>query len=167
MFYSNGYAYSTERFQPFIPESVPEVAIYFPQLAAEKKGPFELTSGEIGMGSRMTNSAFWFNAYNASFGCDHVGPTACLLRTTAYAWDATLQEKVMAGQHYALIPPCPARKDCALKFVAFPKTYRKLSGIRFEMFANNESRIFVVDSLAVGWADNSCSAGLLRSRSRT
>lgn len=164
MFFANGFVYVSERYSPFTPASMPEVAIFFPNLT-DPGSAFTNTvkPGEIGAGPRRSVDAYWFNAYNVSVGCDNTGPSDCLVRVNAFAYDSDSDEQELAGQIFASVPPCPAGDDCALTFVEFPENWTGLSGIQFEAFVDNEeSQIFMLDSLALGWWNNSCEAGLER-----
>jgi hypothetical protein len=165
LFFANGYVYTTAKYEPFLPTSAPEVALYLPEHADPNPNAAVL-AGEIGAGARQGNSAYWFNAYGASFGCANRGPDDCLLRITAYAYDEQARAQVVAGQQYESIPPCPPLHGCPLTPIVFADTFEKLSGIRFEAFVTDRQVPFMLDSLALGWYDNTCAASDVRSSGR-
>lgn len=164
MFFSNGYVHVNEKYSPFNPASLPEVAIYMPGLS-DPNSPASRTikPGEIGAGPRSAIDAYWFNAYNVSVGCENTGPSDCLMRINAFAFDFETEQPELAGQMFVAVPPCPTNDDCALTFVEFPESWTALSGVQFEAFVDDEEpQTFMIDSLAIGWWNNTCEAGLER-----
>lgn len=122
-------------------------------------------AGEIGAGNRASNSAFWFNAYGAYLGCDNEGPDECVMQISGYTWQKDGEEELLAYQQNVTLPPCPDYKDCKLTPITFAGSMKGLSGIRFQAFVNGDQRMWYIDDLALGWYNNTCSAGLLRVRS--
>lgn len=122
-------------------------------------------SGEIGTGDRASSSAFWFNAYSAYLGCDNDGPDACIMQISAYVWQASSNSEILAYQQNATLPPCPGFKDCKLEQVNFATSMKGLSGVRIQAFVGTEQKMWFMDNLAMGWYNNTCSAGLIRQMS--
>jgi hypothetical protein len=139
--------------------------MFFPGPALLPNEPFagDVLPGEIGAGPRASVNAYWFDAYSAFFGCDDDGPTDCVMQISGYQYDASTDKEVLAAQENATIPTCPGFKNCHLTPVSFSDQFRNLSGIQFEAFINGTGpKIFMMDSLAMGWVNNTCSAGILR-----
>jgi hypothetical protein len=165
LFSSSGYAYVPPGWEPYPPASAPNVAMFFPITGLLPSLPFagKVLPGEIGAGPRASVNSYWFHAYSAFFGCDNRGPTACIMRISGYQYDAAMKREMLVAQDNATIPACPGFKNCQLTQVNFSNQFRNLSGIRFEAFVNNAGpKIFMLDSLTMGWYNNSCSSGILR-----
>ena len=120
--------------------------------------------GEIGDGAIDSLSAFWFNAYDAWFGCDNEGPDECTMVFSAYSWSPSAKTEILTYTQNASLPGCPGFNDCHLQQVQFPYSFRGLSGLQMQAYVGNEQRIFFMDNLALGWSNNSCAAGLQRLR---
>jgi hypothetical protein len=167
LMYASGYAYANEKFEPFVASSAPEVAIYFPNMS-NPTGDIDVHRGEIGAGNRKADRAFWFGAYNVSIGCEANNSSECFITVTAYAYDATAERnEVVLGRQYVSVPACDSSSGCKLHPVQFPDTFRGLTGIQFSASVNgDDNQNFVLDSLALGWYDNSCAAGLKRAAIR-
>lgn len=73
--------------------------------------------------------------------------------------------EVAAFHQNVTLPPCLSSEKCQLEQVQFPQSMRGLSGIRIQAFVGNERRSWFMDNLALGWYNNTCDAGLLRTRS--
>ncbi|OCK83731.1 hypothetical protein K432DRAFT_346567 [Lepidopterella palustris CBS 459.81] len=165
LFYANGYAYVAPGFEPYPPASAPNVVMFFPSTSPLPNEPLagDVLPGEIGAGPRAPVNAYWFDVYSTFLGCDDEGPTDCTIQATGYRYDAATGKEVIAAQENSTIPTCPGFKDCHLTPVTFSDQFRNLSGIQFEAFINGTGpRIFMMDSLAMGWVNNTCSAGILR-----
>ncbi|XTI88053.1 hypothetical protein V2W45_1520482 [Cenococcum geophilum] len=150
LFFANGYV-------TFSPTSALNVAMFFPGPTLLSSEPFagNVLPGEIGAGPCASVNAYWFNAYSAFFGCDD-GPADCVM-----------QISVLEAQENAMIPTCHGFKNCHLTPVTFSGHSRNLSGIQFDAFINGTGpQVFMMDSLAMGWVNNTCSVGILRIRNR-
>ncbi|KAF2807682.1 uncharacterized protein BDZ99DRAFT_420119 [Mytilinidion resinicola] len=170
LFSASGYAYVPPGYEPYPPASAPNVAMFFPITGLMPNLPFvdSVRPGEIGAGPRASVNSYWFHAYNAFFGCDNPGPLDCTMRISGYQYDAAVEQEVLVTQQNTTIPACFGFKDCVLTQVDFSDQFRNLSGIQFEAFLINDilPSVFMVDSLAMGWYNNSCSSGILRMGSR-
>lgn len=170
MFFSNGYAYVQSTQEPFRPESEPHLAIFLPNLTNSDVGSPNAAGvfpGEIGAGPRASIDAFWIDAFSAYMGCDNEGPGDCTVTISGYKFDDAMEVEVAAVRQNATLPACPGFMNCELSPVEFTDEFRGLSGIQFEAYVNGSvPRIFLLDNLSMGWANNSCAAGLLRQRSR-
>lgn len=126
-----------------------------------------LLPGEIGAESRASVNASWLNTYSAFFRCDDDGPTDCIMQIPGYQYDPSTDEEVLKAQENATIPTCHGFKNCHLTLVTFSGQFRNLSGIQFEAFINGTGpQVFMMDILAMGRVNNTCSAGILRIRNR-
>lgn len=122
-------------------------------------------AGEIGAGDRASESAFWFNAYSAYVGCENEGPEVCTFEVSGYTYNGGLKETLTYQQNHT-IAGCPGYKNCQLEKIMFPESMVGLSGVRFQAFVGDEKRVWFMDNLALGWYNNTCAAGLLRSESQ-
>lgn len=81
------------------------------------------------------------------------------------------QERTAGGQVVA-IPTCPGLENCTLQYVQFDLYFQNISGIQFDMTIPKlngrslQNQDFLMDNLQLGWANNSCEAGLLRLSAR-
>jgi hypothetical protein len=143
--------------------------MFFPGPTLLPSEPFagNVLPGEIGAGSCASVNAYWFNAYSAFFGCDDDGPTDCVMQISGYQYDASTDKEVLEAQENATIPTCYGFKNCHLTLVTFLGHFRNLSGIQFDAFINGTGpQVFMMDSVAMGWVNSTCSAGILRIRNR-
>ena len=168
--FSDGYVYAPQPREPFVPESSPHLAVFLANGAGRQvRTPFGHYSkpGEISDGPRESISAFWFDARSVFLGCDNAGPELCTIVISAYRWDATSKDEVIAYKQNATLNPCPSLKKCRLQEVDFPNDqYRDLTGLQIQAFVGNEEKMFFMDDLALRWSNNSCAAGLLRQSSQ-
>ena len=166
LFFARGYVYIPTGLLPYSPISEPNVAMFLPISGLVPNAPFagSVLPGEIGARARASVDAYWFQGYGAWFGCIQLGITRCLLQITGYQWDANMQQEVIAVRQNVSLPRCIAFINCQLTRVDFSEGFRNLSGIQFEMYLGGTGlpAIFIMDSLDLGWYNNSCSAGLLR-----
>ncbi|KAJ9648694.1 hypothetical protein H2199_000607 [Coniosporium tulheliwenetii] len=173
MFYAQGYGYVPPPDVAFAPVSQPHLAIYSPEIARDitsSPNGGTVRPGEIGAGPRNSISAFWFDAFSVFLGCENEGPDDCEMTISGYTYDAAYEyQEVLAVEQVVSLPPCTrGLLKCNLRPVELSREFRGLSGIRFEARLANgeEASAFLLDNMSMGWADNSCAAGLLRQRSR-
>jgi len=166
--FSQGYVYAPLPKTPFQAVSPPHLAVFVTNSSGAPDVPSSgfVRPGELGAGYRLSQSAYWFNAYSAYLGCDYSNPTGCIYEVSGYIYDSASQTEVLAYQTNLTVPGCTKLMDCQLSFVEFPNDYQGLSGLQIRAFGREDQRIWFMDELALGWYDNTCSAGLLRSRSR-
>ncbi|PVI01772.1 hypothetical protein DM02DRAFT_524407 [Periconia macrospinosa] len=167
LFYSNGFAYVPDKWEPFPARSQPNVAMFLPiasSLLPNSAFAGTLLPGELGAGPRAGVDAYWFHAYSGFFGCALNGITSCRLRISAFRWDASLKKEVLVEEQNVIIPPCRGFVNCQLTKVDFNDQFRGLSGIQFNAFTANLGlpQVFVMDDLQMEWYNNTCSAGILR-----
>ncbi|KAI7250727.1 hypothetical protein KC343_g6639 [Hortaea werneckii] len=164
--FSDGYVYGPSPKIPYVPSSQPKLAVFLANASGITARPRSSTmeSGEVGDGPYESASAFWFNAYSAFFGCD--SPDGCTMVFTGYTYSADAKDEVPSYSQNATIPACPTltsgNASCQLQRVDFPNAFRGLSGLRMQAFSGNEERMFFLDDLALGWANNNCEAGMAR-----
>ncbi|GAB1725665.1 hypothetical protein NU195Hw_g4824t1 [Hortaea werneckii] len=164
--FSDGYVYGPSPKIPYVPSSQPKLAVFLANASGITARPRSSTmeSGEVGDGPYESASAFWFNAYSAFFGCD--SPDGCTMVFTGYTYSADAKDEVPSYSQNATIPGCPTltsgNASCQLQRVDFPNAFRGLSGLRMQAFSGNEERMFFLDDLALGWANNNCEAGMAR-----
>ncbi|KAI6874048.1 hypothetical protein KC338_g1370 [Hortaea werneckii] len=158
--FSDGYVYGPSPKIPYVPSSQPKLAVFLANASGITARPRSSTmeSGEVGDGPYESASAFWFNAYSAFFGCD--SPDGCTMVFTGYTYSADAKDEVPSYSQNATIPACPTltsgNASCQLQRVDFPNAFRGLSGLRMQAFSGNEERMFFLDDLALGWANNNC-----------
>lgn len=138
---------------------------------AGAQGQTALMPGEIGAGPRAFSDVFWFNAYGAYFGCLVDSGNPCHLVVNGYTWDEDSRIEVPYSGMRHDIPICPDYRNCSMTYVSFDEgDFEGLSGIQFQMYQDEhpelpsklEWRDFVMDSLSLGWYNNTCEAGLTR-----
>jgi len=170
--FSNGYIHGGKPHQPFAPHSGDQLAVFL----ASGNGTNDTTwhqngltmnaprtePGEITDGPYDGLPAFWFNAKGAWLGCDNDGPEPCVFNITGWTWDSQLGDEVATYNTQIELPPCPGFENCQLQQVDFPESFRGLSGIQIQAFANKKPGMFFMDDLALSWFDNSCAAGMQR-----
>lgn len=122
--------------------------------------------GEFGDGPRDSMSAYWFDAYSAWLGCDDEGPEPCTMVMKAYTWSPYAKAEILSYSQNVTMPPCPGFKNCHLRQVSFPASFRSLSGLQIQAFVGKEERMFFMDDLALHWSNSSCAAGLQRQMSQ-
>ncbi|KAL1306693.1 hypothetical protein AAFC00_005363 [Neodothiora populina] len=167
LYFANGYVYIPPPSDPFPPVSEPRLVMFLTNETGPSDNPGAGGEhvGEIGAGDRASQSAFWFNAYSAYLGCDNAGPEDCTVQVSGYVFQGSGKE-VMAYQQNFTLPGCPGFDNCRLKHVFFPKSMVGLSGLQFQASVNGEHRVFFMDNLSLGWYNNTCAAGLMRTRSK-
>lgn len=168
--WSNGWSYGPPPTEPYPPQNGTHLAEYVPSLAtnsSESGSPDagDVPDGAIGAGHHNNDDAWWFNAYSAYIGCDN-GATdpsiTCDFVATGYKYDATTnQDVVVVTEHYPQ-PPCPNFVNCELNQIYFSKQYQGLSALSFYATVQGKQKIFFVDTMAMGWWNNTCAAGLKR-----
>jgi hypothetical protein len=162
--FSHGFVYANQPDQPFRPASPPHVAAFL-AVGTELRSNGDSDPGEIGDGPRAADSAYWFDALEVFVGCDNDGPHGCNMTLTGYKWDPVTHDEMPAVTHTFMLPPCVGFVDCRLSQVAFPSTFRGLSGLQIQAFVKDDAKMFFIDDLRLSWSDTSCAAGLLRAAS--
>jgi hypothetical protein len=167
LFYSNGYTYVPDMWEPYPAISQPNIAMFLPltgRLLPNTPFAGTMLPGELGAGPRASVDAYWFNAYSAYFGCALNGLTPCTLRMSGWRWDAVLEEEVLVAEQNATIPACWGYINCRLTQIFFNDEFRALSGIQFNAYTYNLGipQVHMVDDLQMEWYNNTCSAGILR-----
>ncbi|KAK3679115.1 hypothetical protein LTR37_021428 [Vermiconidia calcicola] len=166
--FSDGYVYAPSPWEPFIPRSSPHLAVFLGNatgMAARTPYGNYSKPGEISDGPRESISAFWFDARSAWLVCDNPGPDVCTMVLSAYTWSASAKTEILAYSQNATVEGCPEFKDCQLKKIEFPSSFRGLTGLQVQAFVGKEPKMFFMDDLALRWSDNTCAAGMLRQRS--
>ena len=160
--------------EPYPPQNGTHLGEYVPSLATNSSASGspdgeDVPGGAIGAGPRNDDSAYWFNIASAYIGCDN-GATdpsvTCDFVATGYKYDAaTGTDKVVVAEHFPQ-PPCPNFVDCALRQIFFNEQFQGLSAVSFYAVVQGQQKIFFVDTLEMGWWNNTCAAGLERASGR-
>lgn len=167
LFYANGYAYVPDKWEPYPAISQPNVAMFLPlsgRLLPNTAFAGTLLPGELGAGPRASVTAYWFDAYSGYFGCALSGLTGCTLRISGYRYDAVLREEVVVAEQNVTLAACWGYVNCRLTRVFFGDEFRALSGIQFNAYTQGLGipQAHVMDDVAMGWYNDTCSAGILR-----
>ncbi|KAF2147036.1 uncharacterized protein K452DRAFT_282023 [Aplosporella prunicola CBS 121167] len=172
LIFANGYGYVPPPNEPFKPVSAPHMAIFLPNqttTALEHPHAGILPPGGIGAGPRASQSAWWFDVYSSYFACD-TATEPCTIQAIGYQYKPNIKEEYPRVMQNFSIPACPKNftTECELKKVDFEPGFRALSSIQFQAFfeGNSSRQVFVMDDLALGWANNTCEAGLMRLRKK-
>ncbi|KAE9972994.1 hypothetical protein EG328_004652 [Venturia inaequalis] len=172
LFYANGFSYLAPPAGgfPFPATSSPNTAVFMPDLVIDATAKNHsviktenLLPGEISAGRRAIDKIWTFDAYGADLGCENENSSPCAMTITGYAFDANTTSEYPIAQQKVELPACDSHilHSCTLKHVDL-QGFRGLSGIQFEATVSGRQSIFVLDSLNLGWCDNSCAAGLKR-----
>lgn len=170
MFFSNGYAYAPPPSGPYPPISPSRLAIFLPNASAISDTTGSPNAGgerpgELGAGPRASLNAFWFTAYSAYLGCGNAGSEPCSMQISGYSWNGTGESLV--AQQTASLPACPGLVNCTLTNVEFDPSFQTgLTGLQFAAMVGGVMQVFYMDSLSMGWYNNTCAAGLRRQMSR-
>lgn len=114
-------------------------------------------------GVRAHTDLFWFNAISAYVGCDHAGlgvNDACWLNAWAWKWDGV--REYVAEKNAYRVAPCAESLNCPLQEIHFPESWTGLITMNFTATVGSRVRNFYMDSLNLGWVNNTCEAGLKR-----
>ena len=99
-------------------------------------------------------------------GCDNRGPEDCIVTFSGFVYLKSTDEEVLEVSASATIPPCPELRDCALRPVLLGDTFTGLSGLRVVARVGDKPVIWFMDDVQLAWSNNTCAAGLERSRHR-
>ena len=154
--------YAPQPSEPYTPSSGSHLAVFLANGSGTRAS--SPRPGEFSDGRYESMSAFWFDAFSAFFGCDNTGPDPCTLVFTAYTWDQNVGDEIKTYSQNATVAPCPNSSGCQLQEVAFPTSFRGLSGLQVQAYVHNEERMFFMDDVSAGWSNNTCAAGLTRQR---
>jgi hypothetical protein len=160
--------------EPYPPQNGTHLGEYVPFLATNSSASGspdagDVPGGAIGAGPRNYDSAYWFNIASAYIGCDN-GATdpsvTCDFVATGYKYEAaTGTDEVVITEHFQQ-PPCPNFVDCALLQIFFNEQFQGLRAVSFYAVVQGQQKIFFVDTLEMGWWNNTCAAGLERASGR-
>lgn len=173
-YWADGWSYVPPPRDPFPPHDGTRLGIYIPSQSNPSPGSGSpnaglISDGGFGAGPRNSDNNYWFNAESAYVGCDNGAKDTsltCDFVATGYKYDAaTGNEIVVATQHFPQ-PPCPGFQNCKLNQIYFSSKFQGLSSLSFYAVLLGQPRIFFVDTLALGWYNNTCEAGLKRVGSR-
>jgi len=172
LFWGDGWTYVPPPIEPFPPQSGSQLAEFIPSPASNDTGSPDaglIPSSSFGAGPRNYDSQYWFNATSVYVGCDN-GATdpdiMCDFVATGYQWDPeTREERVVVTQHFPQ-PPCPNFKNCTLRQIFFNDEFTALTTLSFYANVRGMIKIFFMDTIELGWYNNTCAAGLARSSSR-
>ncbi|KAH7063108.1 hypothetical protein B0J12DRAFT_562584, partial [Macrophomina phaseolina] len=180
---ADGFVYAPPPNEPSAPASGPLMAMFLPNmtngndLTAPASG--QLPPGGIGAGMLAGQGAYWFNLTGGYFSCNREprrpedgNSRSCNIEAQAYRWaPASREEVLLATTVFELDESCYEPGDrgkCHLSWVDFSHPnldFTFLSSVRFRAFYWEDEatdRVFVMDSLNMAWADDSCEAGVAR-----
>ncbi|KAF2857970.1 hypothetical protein K470DRAFT_200694, partial [Piedraia hortae CBS 480.64] len=157
--FSDGWVYASEAREPFTPRSSPNVGVL---LSGSIKRTMTVPLGRISTGPYRALSAFWFDAFDGWFGCVTFGIGPCTFAIQGYVFDRNLGEELLAFAKNQTVPACEQARGCELRLIEFPPIFRGLSALQVKAYVGDMEQAFVMDDLHLGWADQSCEAGLKR-----
>lgn len=165
--FSDGFVVVPPPTDPYLPSSPPLLLEFIPNFNINgtntQVGPNsaeEGYSGQISDGDGDRTGCFRFNVYGASFGCDSQGPE-CGFTFSGYQLNASRKEVQIASQSIA-VPACPALANCTLTPVTLDKSFENLAFVRINVTVAQQTKIWWMDDLRLGWYNNSCTTGLCR-----
>ena len=174
LFWSDGWTYVPPPSDPYPPQSGSLLGEYIPSLATNSStsgspDAGDVPDGAIGAGPRNYNSAYWFNIASAYIGC-YNGATdpsiICDFVATGYQYNADSgDDEVVVTEHFPQ-PPCPGFVNCKLRQIFFNSQFQGLSALSFYAIVQGEQQKFFIDTIEMGWWNNTCAAGLERVSSR-
>lgn len=121
----------------------------------------------FGAGPRKSDSAYWFNATAGFAACNNIATDpnhTCDFVATGFQY-TNGTDQVVVTQH-TTIKPCANNVNCQLHFIPFGPEFVGLSAMSFYANVQGQLETFYLDSLQLGWYNNSCEAGLERVNSR-
>ncbi|THY08160.1 hypothetical protein D6D01_09677 [Aureobasidium pullulans] len=168
MYFSDGFVYAPPPSVPFVAVSSPRLVMFVANETGDNDNHSEggQLSGEIGAGTSRSSNAFWFNAHGAYLGCENHSAHECVLKITGLVYQSETKSEVAAFHQTVKLLPCYLPDNCHLTQIDFSESMKGLSGLRIQASVNEEPVSWFMDNLALGWSNNTCAAGLLRSRSR-
>ncbi|QSZ33470.1 hypothetical protein DSL72_005038 [Monilinia vaccinii-corymbosi] len=155
---------------PFLPSSSPFLLEFTPNFNASTSnrhtGPNVADhgfAGQIGSADEGSTGCFNFNLYGASLGCDSQGPP-CDFTFTGYSYDAASRETSQLSQQRIRVPACPelSHAQCTLMPIDLDPGFRDLSFFLVNVTVAGTARVWWMDDLRLGWADDTCEGGLCR-----
>lgn len=162
--FSHGWHYAPQPQVPYAPASLPHLAVHLPGLANSTvpRASKMVQPGSIGAGARASDSTFRFNVYSAHIGCDNTGPLPCMVVFTGYSWSDVNMTEVAINTLNATVAPCPLMHGCKLTKINFGTNFTSLTDWSVDGSVGNTTRAVFIDSLHLGWTNESCGAGLQR-----
>ncbi|KAL8917066.1 MAG: hypothetical protein Q9208_008182 [Pyrenodesmia sp. 3 TL-2023] len=156
LFFNGGYGYVPPPEDPFAPISPPQLAVY-----NYRNDSISQTSinaglelhGEIGAGPRVSQNAYWIDAYTTWIGCANGGPSDCTIDFIGYDQFGT-----NIAQQTLQQPPCLGLANCKLAQVKLTNQFRDLAGLQILAYVNETPVTFYMDDLSLGWSNNTCAA---------
>ncbi len=89
------------------------------------------------------------------------------MKITGYVWNESEEREEAVAWQNASLAPCPGLEDCSLTPVTFSSDFQALSTLQIEAIDEGAMpRNWFMDDLRLGWWNDTCEAGQLRSRSR-
>lgn len=139
---------------PYAPISPPQLAVYNYHNDSQTSidAGLEL-HGEIGAGPRVSENAYWIDAYSTWIGCANGGPSQCTIDFIGYD-----QFGASIAQQSLQQPACPGLINCKLAQVKLTNQFRDLAGLQILAYVNETPITFYMDDLQLGWSNNTCAA---------
>ncbi|KAL8898960.1 MAG: hypothetical protein Q9207_006440 [Kuettlingeria erythrocarpa] len=154
LFFNGGYGYVPPPEDPYAPISPPQLAVYNYHNDSQTSidAGLEL-HGEIGAGPRVSENAYWIDAYSTWIGCANGGPSQCTIDFIGYdQFGASIAQQTL--QQAA----CPGLTNCKLAQVKLTNQFRDLAGLQILAYVNETPVTFYMDDLVLGWSNNTCAA---------
>lgn len=156
LFFNGGYGYVPPPEDPFAPISPPQLAVYNYRNDSVSQTSIDAgleLHGEIGAGPRVSENAYWIDAYSTWIGCANGGPSECTIDFIGYDQFGT-----SIAQQTLQQPPCLGLANCKLAQVKLTNQFRDLAGLQILAYVKETPVTFYMDDLSLGWSNNTCAA---------
>lgn len=128
--------------------------------------PHDVPSNGFGAGSRNSLTAYWFNMTGAFVQCDYshaADGQPCTFYASPWKYDAVKGADVVQGASKSWTETKCTTSPCHLnKIDDFGPEFEGLSAVSFYAVIAGVTVDFCVDSLQMGWYNNTCEAGRMR-----
>lgn len=164
LYWEDHFGYVPPPSDPYAPHSPPQLAVYraggVNDVGSRDAGL--VMNGEIGAGSRSSDTAYWIDAHSAWLGCSDGGSTDCSITINGFrneSSEAAITQTITQQ-------PCPGLKNCSLTFVEMNGSFLGLSGLQIVAAIAGKPVDYYIDDLKLEWSDNTCTAQQERSSSQ-
>lgn len=168
LYFSDCWSYVPPPTDPYPPQNgshLAECAVNQSSINTIGGGSFQ--EGSFGAGPRAGLDAFWLNAASAYVGCDNSNATVdCDFTVRGYRWMNDTQTEMLHESITVPIHGCQGLKGCQLQYADFGDSFTGVSTLGFSAYVRGKPVSWFIDTIALSWWNNSCSAGLLRSKAR-
>jgi hypothetical protein len=138
LFWSEGFSYVPLPKDPYLPVSPPHLGVFIVDGSANlhsenftgRVPSDNQVNGGFGAGPNFKDSAFWFNAYTASIGCNDTGPEPCDVRVSGFQYDENRDESHVRFRENYTITACTQPYGCKLREIGFGIHFRNLTSLQ-------------------------------------